>query len=105
MIRRPPRSTQSRSSAASDVYKRQERYFQSGNKHIVFEGYGTIFGVEVCEDSWYAEGPHRLQSLVGDAELIIVVNASPFHAGKWHFREEMVSTRTTDNQCFFVYGN
>lgn len=83
----------------------EERYFQSGNKHIVFEGYGTIFGVEVCEDSWYAEGPHRLQSLVGDAELIIVVNASPFHAGKWHFREEMVSTRTTDNQCFFVYGN
>ena len=26
MIRRPPRSTQSRSSAASDVYKRQERF-------------------------------------------------------------------------------
>ena len=26
MIRRPPRSTQSRSSAASDVYKRQEEY-------------------------------------------------------------------------------
>src|SRR5450756_2755298 len=26
MIRRPPRSTQSRSSAASDVYKRQRRY-------------------------------------------------------------------------------
>ena len=25
MIRRPPRSTQSRSSAASDVYKRQDR--------------------------------------------------------------------------------
>src|SRR5450756_2945028 len=27
MIRRPPRSTQSRSSAASDVYKRQERFY------------------------------------------------------------------------------
>eukprot|EP00657_Telonema_sp_P-1_P009495 TRINITY_DN3730_c0_g3_i3.p1 TRINITY_DN3730_c0_g3~~TRINITY_DN3730_c0_g3_i3.p1 ORF type:complete len:100 (+),score=48.69 TRINITY_DN3730_c0_g3_i3:116-415(+) len=26
MIRRPPRSTQSRSSAASDVYKRQDRH-------------------------------------------------------------------------------
>ena len=26
MIRRPPRSTQSRSSAASDVYKRQQTY-------------------------------------------------------------------------------
>src|SRR5450756_397432 len=29
MIRRPPRSTQSRSSAASDVYKRQENAFVS----------------------------------------------------------------------------
>jgi len=27
MIRRPPRSTQSRSSAASDVYKRQGEWF------------------------------------------------------------------------------
>ena len=30
MIRRPPRSTQSRSSAASDVYKRQENGFDNG---------------------------------------------------------------------------
>src|SRR5450756_3208066 len=30
MIRRPPRSTQSRSSAASDVYKRQELRVASG---------------------------------------------------------------------------
>ena len=28
MIRRPPRSTQSRSSAASDVYKRQDVYYE-----------------------------------------------------------------------------
>ena len=35
MIRRPPRSTQSRSSAASDVYKRQVRvkvYDRAGNE-------------------------------------------------------------------------
>ena len=41
MIRRPPRSTQSRSSAASDVYKRQalhqllERLRSSGTDHVV----------------------------------------------------------------------
>src|SRR5680860_372061 len=29
MIRRPPRSTQSRSSAASDVYKRQEAVYET----------------------------------------------------------------------------
>ena len=36
MIRRPPRSTQSRSSAASDVYKRQE--VGLGPVHIVLDG-------------------------------------------------------------------
>src|SRR5450756_2675129 len=39
MIRRPPRSTQSRSSAASDVYKRQT-YYSDG----VVTGYGTVNG-------------------------------------------------------------
>src|SRR5680860_1456080 len=34
MIRRPPRSTQSRSSAASDVYKRQQETFLSALKSI-----------------------------------------------------------------------
>src|SRR5450756_2724751 len=33
MIRRPPRSTQSRSSAASDVYKRQGVYRPRGTDH------------------------------------------------------------------------
>src|SRR5450756_1585781 len=52
MIRRPPRSTQSRSSAASDVYKRQEyRLLQvlaqhAGNvvthQHLLKEVWGTI---------------------------------------------------------------
>eukprot|EP00657_Telonema_sp_P-1_P005088 TRINITY_DN2221_c0_g1_i2.p1 TRINITY_DN2221_c0_g1~~TRINITY_DN2221_c0_g1_i2.p1 ORF type:complete len:132 (+),score=55.24 TRINITY_DN2221_c0_g1_i2:111-506(+) len=34
MIRRPPRSTQSRSSAASDVYKRQVSTQSTGNPHL-----------------------------------------------------------------------
>src|SRR5678809_42300 len=38
MIRRPPRSTLDRSSAASDVYKRQRRYY-SDHLRQVFPGY------------------------------------------------------------------
>eukprot|EP01015_Nassula_variabilis_P004982 TRINITY_DN1354_c0_g1_i4.p1 TRINITY_DN1354_c0_g1~~TRINITY_DN1354_c0_g1_i4.p1 ORF type:complete len:104 (-),score=35.39 TRINITY_DN1354_c0_g1_i4:126-437(-) len=37
MIRRPPRSTQSRSSAASDVYKRQVYIYSYSNKCILFK--------------------------------------------------------------------
>src|SRR5450756_2341310 len=38
MIRRPPRSTQSRSSAASDVYKRQTWYPQKADDGPLFVG-------------------------------------------------------------------
>src|SRR5680860_1716335 len=41
MIRRPPRSTQSRSSAASDVYKRQLEYRKGGQSNIVL-GFRTF---------------------------------------------------------------
>lgn len=83
----------------------EQRYFRPGQRISVFDFGGVTFGVEICEDSWYADGPHQIQSLVGGAELIIVINASPFHAGKWQAREEMIATRATDNTCFFVYGN
>ena len=83
----------------------EERYFREGRDTMVFEMDGLIFGVEVCEDSWYADGPHRIQALAGDAQVILVLNSSPFHAGKWQFREEMIATRASDNACFFVYGN
>jgi NAD+ synthase (glutamine-hydrolysing) len=83
----------------------EERYFKSGSELKVYRQGETVFGVEVCEDSWYAEGPHRLQALVGGAQIIFVVNSSPFHVGKWQFREEMLATRAVDNTCFFVYCN
>eukprot|EP00657_Telonema_sp_P-1_P009008 TRINITY_DN3197_c0_g1_i3.p1 TRINITY_DN3197_c0_g1~~TRINITY_DN3197_c0_g1_i3.p1 ORF type:complete len:124 (-),score=64.37 TRINITY_DN3197_c0_g1_i3:9-380(-) len=47
MIRRPPRSTQSRSSAASDVYKRQAKdHYQWGN----VSEYLRVVKAEVCAD-------------------------------------------------------
>src|SRR5450756_3157247 len=50
MIRRPPRSTQSRSSAASDVYKRQE--FIADIAHVVFEDEQVVrSGSEDCDDT------------------------------------------------------
>ena len=83
----------------------EERYFEKGSSLKVYEALGTVFGVEVCEDSWFADGPHRLQALIGGAEIILVINSSPFYAGKWKSREEMLATRASDNLCFFVYGN
>src|SRR5680860_1256921 len=59
MIRRPPRSTQSRSSAASDVYKRQDpvwlpwlptdRGFDAGWRVIGFVAFGLVSGGDPCD--------------------------------------------------------
>eukprot|EP00657_Telonema_sp_P-1_P005864 TRINITY_DN23643_c0_g1_i1.p1 TRINITY_DN23643_c0_g1~~TRINITY_DN23643_c0_g1_i1.p1 ORF type:complete len:111 (-),score=65.36 TRINITY_DN23643_c0_g1_i1:77-409(-) len=47
MIRRPPRSTQSRSSAASDVYKRQERALSAERWVHRFREFKHLFIAEV----------------------------------------------------------
>lgn len=83
----------------------EDRYFQSGTKTEVYKLGHIVFGVEVCEDVWYADGPHSLQSLLGGAHIVFDINSSPFHAGKWKFRETMITTRAVDNSCAIVYLN
>jgi len=83
----------------------EDRYFRTGTETTVYDLGGIVFGVEICEDSWFADGPHRIQALDGDAQVIIVINSSPFSTEKWQFREQMMATRASDNSCFFVYGN
>jgi len=83
----------------------EDRYFQAGTHTQVYSLDGVVFGVEVCEDAWYADGPHTIQALVGGAQLIIDINSSPYHALKWRAREKMLGTRAVDNTCAFVYLN
>ena len=65
---------------------------------------GTPIGVNICEDIWYAVGPSVVQRSVG-AEVIVNINGSPFHAGKWRSREKMLATRASDNEVFLAYVN
>src|SRR5207248_8310965 len=74
----------------------ENRYFQAGTDAPVFTAGETTFAVNICEDIWYPTGPGTLQALAG-AELVVTINASPYHAGKAHFREKMVATRAADD--------
>jgi NAD+ synthase (glutamine-hydrolysing) len=82
----------------------EQRYFQAGAKPLNFILNGVTIGLEICEDIWYPEGPARLQSLAG-AELIVNINASPYHMGKAALREEMLITRARDNEVIIAYNN
>ena len=83
----------------------EERYFEVGRRYPVFRLNGMTFGVNICEDIWYPDGPMVIQTFGGGAEVIVNLSASPYHAGKAHTREEMLATRAKDSTAAVVYVN
>lgn len=81
------------------------RYFKAGRQFPVFLIKGARIGLNICEDIWYPEGPAWYQANYGGAELIININASPYHVAKWKTREKMLSTRAFDNELYVAYLN
>ena len=73
----------------------ERRYFTPGHEVCVFEagadGHKIKVGLLICEDAWFEE-PARLTKAAG-AELLAVINASPFHLGKGDEREQMMRER------------
>ena len=57
----------------------EKRYFVPGHEACVFECKGVKLALNVCEDLWYKE-PVR-QAKEAGADLILSLNASPFHKG------------------------
>ena len=82
----------------------ENRYFQRGTDSPVFVIAGVDVGVNICEDIWYPEGPTRDQARAG-AEVIINITGSPYHRGKGAYRENMISTRASDNLVVVCYAN
>ena len=82
----------------------EERYFKAGTECPVFIIDGVPIGINICEDIWHASGPTSVQSKAG-AQVIININASPYHAGKHVTRENMISTRASDNEVYIAYTN
>ncbi|NOZ24600.1 MAG: NAD+ synthase [Nitrospirae bacterium] len=80
------------------------RYFQAGDEAPVYKVGDAVVGVNICEDIWYPDGPARTQALAG-AEVIVNINASPYHTGKARFRERMLSTRASDSSVIIAYLN
>lgn len=80
------------------------RYFHPGRTLPLIGLHGVTVGVNICEDIWLPEGPTRAQAAAG-AEVIVNINASPFHIGKSRFREQMLATRARENGVIVTYTN
>lgn len=80
------------------------RYFKPGERYPVLTARGVNIAVNICEDIWFADGPARLQSIAG-AEVVITINASPYHKQKGKERMQMLAARARENGIHVVYTN
>lgn len=85
----------------------ERRYFTPGQGTCVFqagEGDDAVsVGLLICEDAWFEE-PARLAKEAG-AELLAVINASPFHVGKGGEREQMMQVRAQATGLPLIYAH
>ena len=85
----------------------ERRYFMPGQGVCVFEAgdgeHKLRVGLLICEDAWFEE-PARLAKAAG-AQLLAVINASPFHAGKGYEREQTMRERVLSCGLPLVYAH
>lgn len=82
----------------------EKRYFTAGKIFPVFGIGSHAFGVNICEDIWNLDGPAGVQAYKG-AQLIVNINASPYHMGKGRLREDILRAQARKNKVFISYTN
>ena len=85
----------------------ERRYFSPGEDVCVFdagEGEDHVrVGLLICEDAWF-DAPAQSTKEAG-AELLVVINASPFHIGKGYERESVMAQRVQATGLPLVYAH
>ncbi|MCE2525922.1 MAG: NAD+ synthase [Actinomycetia bacterium] len=83
----------------------ERRWFRAGEGPVrTWSVSGVQVGVSICEDLWTADGPWKHMAEDG-ADVIVNINASPYHLGKAAQREELVSRRARQAGAPLVYLN
>lgn len=81
----------------------EKRYFHEGSEVGVVDIKGIKAGITICEDLWHPAPVARCKQ--SGAELIININASPWHAKKYQMRTDVLSMRARENQLPVLYIN
>ncbi len=81
----------------------ERRYFVVGNSPCVLDIEGVKVAFTICEDLW-EDGP-ALQAHNSGAQLLINLNASPYHMNKLVERKEMLRKRSEAVKLPIIYAN
>ncbi|OOG59072.1 NAD+ synthase [Rhodanobacter sp. B05] len=80
-----------------------KRYFRPGHATVTTVIDGVRLGILICEDVWQPEPV--AQAAASGAELIMVINASPWDECKQAEREAVLQARAQESGCAIVYLN
>ena len=86
------------------VFDERRTFASGGPLGTLYEVAGVPVGVTICEDAWSPTGPIA-EAASGGAEVVVNLNASPYHRGKVAERERLIATRAADASTAIVYVN
>lgn len=81
----------------------EERYFDRGSEPCMFELDGVRFALNICADVWEPEAARRASQT--GAQVLLVMNASPYAIGKQERRYSTVRDRIAETGMAVVYAN
>ena len=81
----------------------EKRYFTEGEELNLVTTPDFKVALSVCEDLWTDD--HVREAADAGAELVINVNASPYHTDKAAVREELLRRRAVDHRIAVIYVN
>ena len=81
----------------------ERRYFVAGQEPCVFKVAGVRVGVLICEDAWYSAAAR--DAAAAGAQVLAVINASPFHLGKSAEREQTMRERVAETGLPLLYAH
>ena len=82
----------------------EARYFVPGGRPVVVDVAGVPVGTIVCQDLWVADGPLE-RTVEAGAQVVVVLNASPYHRGKRAEREAWVTRHAREQGVWICYVN
>ena len=81
----------------------ERRYFVAEKTPCVVEVAGVRVGVLICEDAWFPAAAR--DAAAAGAQLLAVINASPFHLGKSAEREQTLRERVAETGLPLIYAH
>ena len=81
----------------------EKRYFTAGQTPVVVNLKGINFGLSLCEDIWLDQPIQDAQQQ--GAEAMLILNASPYHSGKYKERLDILKQRNRETGLPLFYLN